>query len=198
MCQYRKSCQYVVNLILMSVQKNTLFASIFFFHTVCQYIFFSFCTGIGKCWYASTKKSILYWHEDRDFYDVEVTTCAQLQHCFADSTALPCGGVMPWLARGGACGMRASRATRASPIPSMPTFAHRQHNSHLPPLGEPRNSNSLWHHHCPPPRRCHLLSPSAHLCQTEQSGGAWVWSGHGAKTTKRTPAKWESPVSRLR
>ena len=68
-CQYRKSCQYVVNLILMSVQKNTLFASIFFFHTVCQYIFFSFCTGIGKCWYASTKKSILYWHEDRDFYD---------------------------------------------------------------------------------------------------------------------------------
>ena len=68
-CQYRKSCQYVVNLILMSVQKNTLFASIFFFHTVCQYIFFSFCTGIGKCWYASTKKSILYWHEDLDFYD---------------------------------------------------------------------------------------------------------------------------------
>ena len=57
----------------MSVQKNTLFASIFFFHTVCQYIFFSFCTGIGKCWYASTKKSILYWHEDRDFYDVSTS-----------------------------------------------------------------------------------------------------------------------------
>jgi hypothetical protein len=58
----------------MSVQKNTLFASIFFFHTVCQYIFFSFCTGIGKCWYASTKKNILYWHEDRDFYHVHKDT----------------------------------------------------------------------------------------------------------------------------
>ena len=53
----------------VSTKKHTV-CRIFFFHTVCQYIFFSFCTGIGKCWYASTKKSILYWHEDRDFYDV--------------------------------------------------------------------------------------------------------------------------------
>ena len=42
---------------------------------VCQYIIFSFCTGIGKFWYASTKNSILYWHEDRDFYDASFSFC---------------------------------------------------------------------------------------------------------------------------
>ena len=38
-------------------------------HFVCQYIIFSFCTGKGKFWYASTNNSILYWHKDRVFYD---------------------------------------------------------------------------------------------------------------------------------
>ena len=37
--------------------------------------YFSFCTGRGKFWYASTKNSILYWHMDRGFYDVCTVRC---------------------------------------------------------------------------------------------------------------------------
>ena len=178
-CQYRKSCQYVVNLILMSVQKNTLFASIFFFHTVCQYIFFSFCTGIGKCWYASTKKSILYWHEDRDFYDARfssVTRVSNLPSCHG-----ACHGNVPPVS----CRRRRAHGVFGSAAAELLRVLDVDHWSHQRPRSSPGQVDTS---------HCHralilLLSPSVLL----QFCLLMIWNFVLSISSISLSARWNNP-----